>query len=326
MASVSTLLLPGTSTTHLPPSPPSVNKKSRKFAKHSKGTATTPTTSLTAPEPELTLDLNVDDMNGIVDFNPSRNMPPPSSAVGPWDDPPPPGTMIPRPLGVTIPSYNYGGSFITNPDPFSLKTPTGNGRTPASLTPEFSAPYRTLPSAPALSPTPTQADWTAPESWAVDRDHPDYSSSDESLDAGRNNSKAEARGSRRASTLVSQNGTSRQFSVSKGKERDNALEDMRSKQGSFTGSLSPGSANSVPYNIRIYRADGTYHVVSCPLDTKVVDMQNVLSKKLLLTRETHRLYLRERGRGLSLSLSSRNIHADLGCLQNVPLDLKRDQL
>ena len=51
------------------------------------------------------------------------------------------------------------------------------------------------------------------------------------------------------------------------------------------------------YKIRIHRNDGAYHVVSCPLDTTVAQLQPVLHRKLLLNRETHRMYLRERGRG-----------------------------
>ncbi|KAG8790027.1 cysteinyl-tRNA synthetase [Ceratobasidium sp. 428] len=54
------------------------------------------------------------------------------------------------------------------------------------------------------------------------------------------------------------------------------------------------------FNMRVYRTDGTYHVVSCPLHALVGELQHVLSKKLGLPRESHRLHLWERNRERAL--------------------------
>ncbi|KAG9120992.1 cysteinyl-tRNA synthetase, partial [Ceratobasidium sp. 392] len=53
-------------------------------------------------------------------------------------------------------------------------------------------------------------------------------------------------------------------------------------------------------NMRVYRTDGTYHVVSCPLQASVGELQHVLARKLGLPRESHRLHLWERNRERAL--------------------------
>ncbi|OCH91705.1 adenylate cyclase-like protein [Obba rivulosa] len=57
-------------------------------------------------------------------------------------------------------------------------------------------------------------------------------------------------------------------------------------------------SSKTKYKIRIHRADNTYHVVSITLDVTVGELTPQLNKKLLLDpeRETHKLYLKERGR------------------------------
>ncbi|KAI0784617.1 adenylate cyclase-like protein [Abortiporus biennis] len=64
---------------------------------------------------------------------------------------------------------------------------------------------------------------------------------------------------------------------------------------------------SRPYKIRVYRANGAYHVVSVDLSVTVDELTPQLNKKLLLDpeRETHRLYLKERGRERLLALTER---------------------
>ncbi len=58
--------------------------------------------------------------------------------------------------------------------------------------------------------------------------------------------------------------------------------------------------NKPTYKFRIYRADSTYHVASIELSATVKQLMKYLNNKLLLDpdRETHRLYLKERGRGM----------------------------
>jgi len=62
-----------------------------------------------------------------------------------------------------------------------------------------------------------------------------------------------------------------------------------------TGSASTGSMARITF-------------VSCPLATTVAQLQPVLHRKLLLNRETHRLYLRERGRGAQRLPVCTNLH------------------
>jgi len=51
--------------------------------------------------------------------------------------------------------------------------------------------------------------------------------------------------------------------------------------------------------VRIYRDDGSYHVAQLQQASMVADLTPSLNAKLLLDqeRETHKLYLKERGRG-----------------------------
>lgn len=60
------------------------------------------------------------------------------------------------------------------------------------------------------------------------------------------------------------------------------------------------------YHIRIYRANNSHHVVTCDLDVTVAQLTPLLNKKLLLDPdvEPHRLYLKERGRGVQFILVS----------------------
>ena len=61
-----------------------------------------------------------------------------------------------------------------------------------------------------------------------------------------------------------------------------------------------GSLGSRPmYQIRIYRANNSHHIVTCELGVTVQELTPQLNKKLLLDPdvEPHRLYLKERGRG-----------------------------
>lgn len=105
--------------------------------------------------------------------------------------------------------------------------------------------------------------WTAPESWAVEKEGEDstqvYSSSDESV------SKCPANPARR----------------------------KRVRQ-----STRLRASGNTMYKIRIYRANNTYHVVSIDLGVTVGELTPQLNKKLLLDpkAEVHRMYLKERGR------------------------------
>ncbi|OSX65692.1 hypothetical protein POSPLADRAFT_1177202 [Postia placenta MAD-698-R-SB12] len=66
-------------------------------------------------------------------------------------------------------------------------------------------------------------------------------------------------------------------------------------------------SSSTVYQIRIYRANGSYHVVRINLSVTVEQLAPMLGKRLLLDpeREPHRLYLRERGRERVLAPTER---------------------
>ena len=122
-----------------------------------------------------------------------------------------------------------------------------------------------------MPPADDSPAWTAPESWAVEKEGEDpaggaaaYSSSDDSVTLKAPHA---ARKKRRRTTIA---------------------RELRAK----------GSGSHL-FKIRIYRANNTYHVVSIDLGVTVAELTPVLNKKLLLDpeAEVHRLYLKERGRG-----------------------------
>jgi hypothetical protein len=134
------------------------------------------------------------------------------------------------------------------------------------------------------APTPTErvessaASWEAPQSWAVEKDgedpaeSPDYSSSEESA-MGRPTSMAHHGPKKHKSHRTS----------------------TRPKPPPKTAKQ---FLNNKPFKVRIYRANNTYHVASIGLSVTVADLTPVLNSKLVDSeRETHRLYLKERGRG-----------------------------
>lgn len=73
----------------------------------------------------------------------------------------------------------------------------------------------------------------------------------------------------------------------------------RGKSGRKRRKRNPGSKQL--YKVRIYRANNSYHVVSCDLNVTVAQLTPQLNIKLLLDPgvEPHRLHIKERGRGAS---------------------------
>jgi adenylate cyclase len=214
--------------------------------------------SPTISEPVFRLDTNLDEMDGIVNLNRNRGMD--SSSMS---------------SGVESSHFSdHGFSSFASPPTFS-----------DPFLPNAKIP-KCQRSAPKISPNSTLPDinivkvdeesgpsWTAPESWAVDKEggdkqEPEYSSSDEDSSA-----------------------------ISKRKSRRRTNTRLVTKSVLF----------SKPFKIRIYRANNTYHVVSIGLSVTVADLTSQLPKRLLLDteRETHRLYLKERGRERMLALTER---------------------
>lgn len=119
--------------------------------------------------------------------------------------------------------------------------------------------------------------WVAPESWAVEKEGDDHASA--APESSDEEDASAAGGSRR-----------------RRKQRHrNTL--------SIIGRPPP---QQTKYKIRIYRANGTYHVVACELNVTVAQLMVSLNKKLDVNpdREPHSLYLKERGRGASPSAVS----------------------
>lgn len=243
-------------------------------------------------EPELTLDTNLEEMEGIIDLT-AR----PSSSNDPLSSSPGSGFESSFPSS----SFDHGGGGSLNA--ISTSPPTSIFSNPF-LPPSSTVIKQQRPERPPhhihekVSPktqhppaqlglgaldAPDAALWEAPESWAVERDGedpaepPDYSSSDESLVGGRPISM----------------GPPPHCVVKKNKQRHSTRPKPPPKTTRQTLS---GKA----FKVRIYRANNTYHVASIGLTVTVADLTPVLNNKLLQEseRESHRLYLKERGRGV----------------------------
>ncbi|KZT04263.1 adenylate cyclase-like protein, partial [Laetiporus sulphureus 93-53] len=122
--------------------------------------------------------------------------------------------------------------------------------------------------------------WTAPESWAVDKEGEDASVS-----------------------AIAEEESSSDDNEASGASRPRP-ERRRTAAASVGGK---SSQSSVVYQIRIYRANGTYHVVKIDLSVTVEQLTFTLNKKLLLNpeREPYSLYLKERGRERVLAPTER---------------------
>ena len=214
-------------------------------------------------EPEIKLDTNIDDMNGIVSLQ---------MLAGPLDA----GTSGSgfEECQSSV-SHSDGGfpasptsSIFSNPFPF-LPPHVAAMRPYVALDHRKVSPKTII--APPTGPIPAGASWTAPESWSVERegedlDDPGYSSSDSSILGG-----------------------ARPSSMSLGYPR------RKGRRRTMKPSKPPLGYQS--YKIRIYRANTSFHVASIGLTVTVAELAPVLNQKLLpdTERETHRLYLKERG-------------------------------
>ncbi|KAF9227119.1 hypothetical protein BS17DRAFT_727058 [Gyrodon lividus] len=136
----------------------------------------------------------------------------------------------------------------------------------------------------------TEREWTAPESWAVEKEGEDAgadgggSSSEESIVPSSSRTPDDA------STVT--DGTS--------KKR------MRRKMHHAHKPTSSSASNKVVL-VRIYRANGSYHVAQIPPHATVADLTPSLNARVLRDhdRETHKLYLKERGRERVLAPTER---------------------
>ncbi|KZT43551.1 PP2C-domain-containing protein [Sistotremastrum suecicum HHB10207 ss-3] len=287
----------------------------------------TASTSTISPDPDFTLDTNLDEMDGII--TPSAVLP--STSVGrlsfsnsatatdspsgsDWDllhgQSSSFGTSeggklgVPSQIGGRAPPNGSGPGLVFT-DPFSnvssskkRRSPTSHKvspkSTPAAPSTTAHGPQKALPQIPpaALPPAGDQS-WNPPESWAVYDEAPaeyDDSSSDDSLKMDRN-ARTRDRTSAPSAYTYSQTLSTARTPQWKGKERMDDSDLIGPKTRQFTG---PGT---VHYALRIYRVDGHYHMVQLPLSATVKELTETLHRKIeSSSRETHRLYLCERGR------------------------------
>lgn len=261
-----------------------LTRKSRKERKKKASNAPLPP-PLPPKESEFTLDTNLDKMDGIIDLTvhqgSSGDPGSPSSGSGGFDASCGASTV----LGSDVSSFNldfgslspYPPSFSNPFQPTSLSGPKpkpyANGHifdgrkvSPTSHPP----PFRSISSIDHSYEDGDSPSWIPPESWAVEKEGNDlvYSSSDESVSE------------RPTSVVPSRKKKARQSRAPRGRDGDTM------------------------YKIRIYRANNSYHVVSIDLGVTVADLTPQLNKKLLLREdaEVHRLYLKERGRGMIQSI------------------------
>ncbi|KAF8332698.1 uncharacterized protein EI90DRAFT_2918120 [Cantharellus anzutake] len=144
---------------------------------------------------------------------------------------------------------------------------------------------------------PQNQSWTAPESWAtIPRDgviERDGTSDDEDY----------GRGAGEPTRPPSPTAASLRAARAEALHRPPSLKRGREKSLPEPPPLSPGAVDLRKHtttSIRIYRVDGQYHVVNCPSKTTVSDMRTALTKRLGIRGDTHRLYLREKGRERAL--------------------------
>lgn len=129
----------------------------------------------------------------------------------------------------------------------------------------------------------TEREWTAPESWAIEKEGGDAaadgasSCSEESVVAS-------------SSRTPDDSSTATDISTRK-----------RMRRKTHHSHKTTSSASSAKFVlVRIYRANGSYHVAQIPPHATVADLTPSLNAKVLRDheRESHKLYLKERGRGM----------------------------
>ncbi|KAF8893444.1 hypothetical protein BD779DRAFT_1506295 [Infundibulicybe gibba] len=280
--------LPDQLVSFLPIPPAAAAKKGRK-GKLSTGPQP-PSPPPKEEETEFRLDTDIDKMDGIIDLTMQFSNGPssPSSGFG----------SIQSQSISDHSSFSHVPEFI-NPFPPTSTPSKRHGMvaparkvSPTTVLPPINPNHRP-PVTPMANGGPGSPTWTPPESWAVekvggDAGEGDYSSSEEST--------AAADAPRRHASVMKPG-------------RDAAMSQLNQHPPAAAGTLSPKprqprrgmkrpSVHDKPYIIRIYRANNTFHVASIGFQVSVGSLTPALNEKLLSgdDRETHRLYLKERGR------------------------------
>ncbi|EMD33719.1 hypothetical protein CERSUDRAFT_87049 [Gelatoporia subvermispora B] len=259
-----------------PPTP--VSRKEKLRGKKRTATAPPPTPPAAPQSVRPIVDIKLDEMDGIIDFS--------AIPTGPADASPPSSAFDSQQSSSDVSSMHpTAGSSTIFINPFGPSSgrklaPGGNSYDNRKISPKTRVP----PQNGGKEGDEDSPSWAPPESWAVETggveaEDPDYSSSNDSegvpaISPGMNGTRSRRK---------------------------------RPKKLSVIGEKPAAYSSKTKYKIRIHRADNTYHVVSITLDVTVGELTPQLNKKLLLDpeRETHRLYLKERGRERVLAQTER---------------------
>ncbi|KAF7427927.1 cysteinyl-tRNA synthetase [Pleurotus ostreatus] len=281
----------------IPPSPtysiqsrPQTPKKDKKTKR--KGTGTRPPClppkEANGSQNEITLDTNLDQMDGIIDptllpgLATNNDNSSPSSAFD--SHAPSINSLHHSDYGSTTrPSTapSFSNPFLPISESPKKRPPVLDIRkvSPTSIPPRTSSigSKSDIPPAPSAEPDMNDPSWTAPESWAVGKEGedsvgPDYSSEEDS-----------AGGDKRS--MLSPNPSVNNALAAAKKDRRRTVKSLRL--------LKPEKM----FKIRIHRATGQFHIVTIGLNANVATLTTALSGKLLQgDQDMHRLYLKERGR------------------------------
>lgn len=305
------------------PSPPQTPrfKKPKKKASQQDDIPPVPTIEPPDPgEPEIKLDTDFGKMDGIIDL---------TVLVNGGDES---GAGSPSEFGSSGRGDSYSGESsygalsgspqFTHPWQPGGQLNSGTGsfhpRKPSrKVSPNTIAPLLPLPE-PPVAPAPEGAGphaegWTAPESWSVavkdgmDPVEEAESSSDESVGGTRHRDRASGvPGHHNGHGHVHGNGKSQrtEMAVVRGANGINggaahAKDEAAVLQAKRAAGAKKTAAAQHKIQIRIYKADNTYHVVSVSTSVTVATLTPKLDQKLPVgeEREMHQLYLKERGRG-----------------------------
>lgn len=143
--------------------------------------------------------------------------------------------------------------------------------------------------------------WTAPESWAVDKGEDEaaeaeYSSSEDSVNGGPVMRRMSFAVNADIPILSIPNDLVPNILLHT--NPTSAVGTQKQRKTKRRAGKRPSAEK--PFTIRIYRANNTFHIASLGPHATVANLTPALNEKLLLGKEveTHKLYLKERGRGV----------------------------
>ena len=255
--------------------------------------------------------MNVDAMNGIIDFSIASAGP---NGFASSSSPPSALDSSLSSSDHNFRSPNLHSNFLLPSefsDPFST-TPVHEKRkgilpsngdfrkvSPKTLLPPYGLDGANH-SSPATLVGPGSPTWVPPESWAVEKtnDDPYNPSGIPELSEGPDSGSDDNIHSIPASLV---NGRRRTIGYDIPKSRKGKRPNTAEHRIAFKVKQPPPG---FPYRMKIYRQDNSYHVVAITLQSTVQELNAKLARKLLSAddRVQHNLYLKERGQGMLLRL------------------------